>query len=255
MFAQVGIDIDAIPTDPRYPLNLDDQNTDLDKIVSHEATPQSGDGTTLYTYVSIQEAKGGSSPRRNSDGHSSHGRRTKSAQNTPSPGSMAIYVEGQEQTLAIHQKSDAQINPNVQAYAPQHQYSSSQSSAQPRKQGFEQQSFPGSSGFRRQSISAMGPPNFVPLGTVPEGYQAQTPVSGISYRTPSTSDGVPAPGMDGFGNMSGMMGTEMEVDGMNLWWDQSYGTFDMEVVDPNANVGGEAYQFQNFSFGYGTGTG
>jgi len=251
MFTQVGIDIDAIPTDPRYQLNPYDQNTDLDKIVSHEGTPQSGDAAALYTYVATQEAKGGGSPRRSSDGHSSHNRRTKSAQNTPSPGSMAIHAEGQEQTLPIHQRSDAQINPNVQAYAPQHQYSNSHSPAQPRTQGFEQQSFPGPSGFRRQSVSAMGASNFLPLGTVPEGYQAQTPASGISYRTMSTSEGVP--GIDAFGNMPGMMGTEMDVDGMNFWWDRSYGTFDMEVIDPNANVGGEAYQFQNFSFGYGIG--
>lgn len=100
----------------------------------------------------------------------------------------------------------------------------------------------------------MGAPNFVPLGTVPEGYQAQAPVSGISYRTLSTSDGIPAPGIDAFGNIPGMMGTEMEVDGVNLWWDQSFGTFDMEVIDPNANVGVEPYHFEHFSFGYGAGT-
>jgi hypothetical protein len=86
----------------------------------------------------------------------------------------------------------------------------------------------------------------VPLGTVPEGYQAQTPASGISYRSVSTSEG--APGMGAFGSMPVMMGTEMDVDGMNLWWDQSYGTFDVEVIDPNSNVAGEAYQLQNFPF-------
>jgi hypothetical protein len=248
MFAPAGINIDAIPSDHRYQLNPDDQNTDLDKIVSHEGTPQSGDASALYTYVATQEAKGGASPRRSSDGHSSHYRRTKSAQNTPSPGSMAIHVEGQEHTLPIHQRQDSQINPNVQTYATQQQYPSPQSSAQPRTQTFEQQSFSGASGFRRPSISAMGANNFVPLGTVPEGYQAQTPASGISYGTMSTSEGVQ--GMDAFGNVPGMMGTEMDVDGMNIWWDQSYGTLDVEVIDANASVGGEAYQFQNFSFGY-----
>lgn len=255
MFAHSGINIDVIPSDTRYQPNPDDQNTDLDKIVSHEGTPQSGDAAVLYTYVAMQEAKGDASPRRGSDGHSSHNRRTKSAQNTPSPGSMAIHAEGQAQILPIHQKSDAQMSPNVQAYAPQHQYSNSQSSTLPCTQGFEQQSFNSTAGFRRQSTNAMGAQNFMPLSTVPEGsnYQAQTPASGISYRTMSASDRVPAPDMDGYGNMSGMIGTEMDVDGMNLWWDQSYGTFDIEVTDPNVNANadrGKTYQFQDFSSGY-----
>ena len=110
MFAQAGIDLHAIPNDSRYQPTPDDQNTDLDKIVSHEGTPQSGDSAALYTYVATQEAKGGASPRRSSDGHS---RRTKSAQNTPSPGSMAIHVERQEHTLPIHQRQDGQIPSNA----------------------------------------------------------------------------------------------------------------------------------------------
>ena len=243
MFAQAGINVDSIPTDPRYQLSPDDQNTDLDKIVSHEGTPQSGDAAALYTYVATQEARGGASPRRSSDGHSSQNRRAKSAQNTPSPGSVAIHAEGQEHTLPFHQRQEGQANPNVQ-YASQQQFSNSQSSG---IRGFEQQSFSGSNTFRRQSISAIGVTNFVPLGTVPEGYQAQTPASGISYRSMSTSEG--APGMDAFGNMPVMMGTEMDIDGMNFWWDQSYGTFDVEVIDPNSNVGGEAYRLQDFPFG------
>lgn len=98
----------------------------------------------------------------------------------------------------------------------------------------------------------MNTTNFTPLGTVPEGYQAQTLASGISYRTMTTSEGVP--GINAFGDMLGTTGTEMEVDGMNCWWDQSYGTFGIEVIDPNvANMGGETYQFQNFSLGYGAG--
>ena len=245
MFTPAGINIETIPTDPRYQLNPDDQNTDLDKIVSHEGTPQSGDGAALYTYVANQEAKGGASPRRSSDG-SAHNRRTKSAQNTPSPGSMAIHAEGQEHKLPIHQRQDSQTNPSVQTYAIQQQHAS----AQPRSQSFEQQNFTGGNTFRRQSINAMGAPNFVPLGTVPEGYQPQNPAAGMSYRTMPSATSGDIPNMDSFGDMSGVIGTEMDVDGMNLWWDQSYGTFDMEVVDSNANVGGEGYQFQNFSFGY-----
>jgi hypothetical protein len=252
MFAPAGINIDAIPTDPRYQLYPDEQNTDLDKIVSHEGTPQSGDGAALYTYVATQEAKGGSSPRRGSDGHS-NSRRTKSAQNTPSPGSMAIHAEGQEQTLPIHQRQEGQINSNAPAYTNQPQFSSPQSSAQPRAQGFEQQPFPNPSTFRRQSIGTMGTSNFVPMGTVPEGYQTHNPSAGMPYRPISGSTPGEMQSMDALGNMPGLVGTEMDVDGINLWWDQSYGTFDMEVIDPEANIGsggGEAYRLQNFSFGY-----
>lgn len=250
MFAQAGIDLQAIPNDSRYQPTLDDQNTDLDKIVSHEGTPQSGDSAALYTYVATQEAKGGASPRRSSDSHS---RRTKSAQNTPSPGSMAIHVEGQEHTLPIHQRQDGQITPSAQAYTTQHQYPSSQSPVQSRTQGFEQQPFANSSTFRNQSVGTMGAPNFVPLGTLPEGYQAQSPPAGMAYRPIPGSTPGEMQRMDALGNMPGLMGTEMDVDGMNFWWDQSYGTFDMEVVDPNTNTGGsggEAYPVQNFSFGY-----
>lgn len=241
MFARAGINIDAIPTDPRYQLNSDDQNTDLDTIVSQEGTPQGGDAAALHTYVANQEPKSGASPRRSSDG-TTQGRRTKSAQNTPSPGSMAIQADGQEHTLPIHQRQDEQIQPTGQVYGQQQH-----PSAQPRTQSFQQS--PGH--LRRQSVSAMGGNNFVPLGTVPEDYQAQGSSVGMSYRAmPSeTPGGVQS--MDAFGNMPGMMGTEMDVDRMNIWWDQSYGTFDMEVIDPNANVGGDGYQLQNFSFGSG----
>jgi hypothetical protein len=246
MFAQAGINIDAIPTDPWYQFNPDDQNTDLDKIVSHEGTPQSGDAAALYTYVATQEAKGGASPRRGSDGYT-HKRRTKSAQNTPSPGSAAIHAEGQEHTLPIHQRQDVQINPAAQVYTAQQQHPN----AQPRTQGFEQQTYSETGTFRRQSVGSMGVSSFVPLGTVPEGYQAQTPSAGMSYRTMSGATTGDIQSLDRFENMPGMMGTEMDVDGMNFWWDQSYGTFDMEVIDPNTSVGGEGYQFQNFSQGSG----
>lgn len=54
--------------------------------------------------------------------------------------------------------------------------------------------------------------------------------------------------VDAYGIMPGMIGTQLDVDGMHSWWDRSYGTFDMEVVDPNANVGSGGYHFQGFSF-------
>jgi hypothetical protein len=57
--------------------------------------------------------------------------------------------------------------------------------------------------------------------------------------------------MVGFGNVPGNIGTEMEVDRMSFWWDQSYGTFETEVTHPNASFGGDGSQFQNFSFGSG----
>ena len=70
------------------------------------------------------------------------------------------------------------------------------------------------------------------------------------YRTMSGSTSGDMQTMDAFGNMGGLMGTEMEVNGMNFWWDQSYVTFDIEVIDPNARVGGGADQSENFSFGH-----
>lgn len=245
LFAPAGINIEAIPTDPRYQLNSDDQQTDLDKIVSQEGTPQGGDTAALYTYVASQEAKSGASPRRSSDNQS---QRTKSAQNTPSPGSVAIQAEGQEHTLPIHQRQTGQMQPTGQVYSTPQQ----QPSVQPRTQSFESQpSFARADTHRQHSINSMGGNNFVPLGTVPEGYPAQATPVGMSYRAmPAVTPGG-IQSMDVSGNMAGMMSNEMEVDRMNFWWDQSFGTFDMEVIDPNANVGGDGYQFQNFSFGSG----
>jgi hypothetical protein len=239
MFAPSGIEIDAMPLDPRFQNSSEDQNTDLEKIVSHEGVPQSGDAAALYTYVAIQEGKAGASPRRNSDGHSSQTRRTKSAQNTPSPGSMAFHAENPEQSLPILQKQESGMNANVPPFLSQRQYSSSQSSAQPRTQPFEHQSF-NSSGYRRPSVNALGTRDFAALGTVPEDYQAQAPTSNVLY------GGMP---MDAYGGPG--IATAMDVDGLNVWWDQSYGSLDMEVVDPNADINPrDGYQFQNFSFGY-----
>lgn len=249
MFAPAGINIDAILTDPHYQLNTDDQSTDLDKIVSHEGTPQSGDTAALYSYVATEEAKGGTSPRRNSDGHS-HNRRTKSTQNTPSPRSLAIHAEGQEHTFPVYQRQEDQINPNTHVFKPQHQHSNSQPTTQPRTQGFDQQNFGGARNFRQQSSIAIGASNFIPLGIAPEGYETQTPAAEVLYRTMSGPTSGDMQTVDAFGNINGLVGTEIEVDGMNFWWDQSYVTFDIEVNDPNTRVGGGAYQSGDFSFGY-----
>ncbi|KAG0647553.1 hypothetical protein D0Z07_6611 [Hyphodiscus hymeniophilus] len=242
LFASAGINMESIPSDPRYQLNPDDQNTDLDKIVSQEGTSQSGDAAALYTYVATQEARGGSSPRRGSDSHS-QGRRAKSAQNTPSPGSTAI----QEHKLPIHQRQDGQIHSNTQIYPTSLQQPHAQ---QPRNQSFEQPPFPEASNYRRQSVGTMASSNFLPLGPVPEGGQVQHPAVGMSYTSmPGTTPQV-VQNMNAYGNMPGMMGSEMDVDRMNIWWDQSYGTFDMEVVNPDQNAGGDGYQFQNFGSGF-----
>lgn len=250
MFAPAGIDIDTIPTDPYYYLNLDDQNTDLDKIVSQEGTP---DGPVLHTYVATQEAKG-ASPRPDSDTYS-HTRRTKSAQNTPSPGSVSINPEDhqeQEATLPIHNRHDGQISANAQTVVPKHQHSNSQpSNYQQACKDFEQQAFRGASYIPRRSISAVAPSPFVPLGTVPEGYQTENPSAGMPYGIMGP-ESMPDYGqtMSTFGKVDGVMGTEMNVDMMDFWWDQSYGALDIEVIDPNARVDGGAYPFENFSFDY-----
>ena len=56
--------------------------------------------------------------------------------------------------------------------------------------------------------------------------------------------------MSTFGKVDGVVGSEMNVDGMDFWWDQSYGALDIEMIDPNARVDGGAYLFENFSFDY-----
>jgi hypothetical protein len=246
LFAPAGINIEAIPTDPRFQLNSDDQNTDLDKIVSQEGTPASCDTAVLYTYVATQEAKSGASPRHSSDVYT-QSRMTKSAHNTPSPGSAAIQVEGAEHTLPIHQRQDGQIQPIGQVYATLQQHPGTR----PRTQSFESQPpIAGSIAYRRESISATGGNSFIPLRTVPEDYQAPASSVGMSYRAmPGETPGVQS--MGAFGSMPGTIDNEMDVDRMNFWWDQSYGTFDMEVIDPNVSIGGDGNQSQNFSFGSG----
>ena len=245
MFATAGVDVDTIPIDPRYQFSPEDQNTDLDKIVSHEGTPQSGDGATLFTYVPSTEAQSGASSRRGSDGYA-HSRKTKSAQNTPSPGSIAILIEGQEHTLPIHQRQEGQIQPCAPVYTAPKPHPN----AQPQPQPFEQQPLTGAGTFRRQSVGTLATHHFVPLGPVPEDYQAHTSI-GMPSRNMSGATSGNIQAREAFGNMPGNMGTEMEVDRMNFWWDQSYGAVDMEVINPNATFSGDGYPFQNFSFGSG----
>lgn len=178
MFAPAGINIDAIPNDPRFQLTPDDQNTDLNKIVSSEGSPLGGDVAALYTYIATQEAKSGTSSRRNSNGHSAR-QRSKMSQETPSPGSVAIHAESQEHRLPIHQRLERQTKPNTQVLTSSHHYSSAGPSARPGTQGLKPQPFPRANTFQRQSINPTGSLDFVPLVTVPEGYQTQTPSAGM----------------------------------------------------------------------------
>jgi hypothetical protein len=68
-------------------LHHSDQHTDLDKILSHVNLSQTSGNLDLFAYADTEEAKG-LSPRR--DSSSDKGRKSKSAQNTPSPGVKAV---------------------------------------------------------------------------------------------------------------------------------------------------------------------
>ncbi|KAH7323447.1 hypothetical protein BKA65DRAFT_510823 [Rhexocercosporidium sp. MPI-PUGE-AT-0058] len=84
--ASKGVDIETISKgDSRLNTSSHERDIDLEKIVSHEGTPQGDQGTDIYTYVASQEAKAPST-RRSSD--TSSNPRRPSAQNTPSPSSM-----------------------------------------------------------------------------------------------------------------------------------------------------------------------
>lgn len=239
LFAQAGINIEEISSGPRFHANSDDQNTDLEEIISHEGAPQSDDGAALYTYVANQEALSGLSPGRGPAGNN-QGQSSDSAQNAASSGRLTIHHRGQEARFPIHQRQDAQRQAPVQIY-PMHQHFSN---TQPPMQQFEQQSFTGAANLQRQGVNAMRSSNFVPLGTVPGDYPAQSGSALYSAVSSPTLGNLQS--TDAFVNVPGMIGNEMDVDRMKFWLDQSYELFDMKADDPN--VTGPEYQTQNLFF-------
>jgi hypothetical protein len=94
---------------------------------------------------------------------------------------------------------------------------------------------------------------YMPLGTVAEDYEMQGHTMG-----PGNLGGMQ--NMNQYGDY-GMMNTEMDLDRMNFWWDQSYVPFDanaqMEQLpqqpDPRGSQGqgqgAEQFNYGMFSFG------
>ena len=249
------MDIDIVSTSQnRSRSGSDEQPTDFEKIVSHKGTPEEG-GTAsadLYTYVADQETKG-ASPR-HSDAHSqqSQARRT-SAHNTPSPGTNPMVAPGKEaqkESAAIpvigRRDSGMQQTYSDPSSTPYQQIPNPHNPHSPGPHGFDH-------GFRsndsmRQDVGRMAagiPINFIPLSTVSEEFPMHdTRMDQMVGPMPGFEQGV-----SGYAD-PGVMAMEMDIDGINLWWDQPYGTFETDVNQINPRVeGGGGYTFQNFAFG------
>lgn len=92
--------------------------------------------------------------------------------------------------------------------------------------------------------------DYMPLGTVAEDYEMQGHAMGQGHMGGMQ-------GMNQYGDY-GMMNTEMDLDRMNFWWDQSYVPFDASMEqqsqlqpDPrNAQGQGQGQvNYGMFSFG------
>jgi hypothetical protein len=97
-----------------------------------------------------------------------------------------------------------------------------------------------------RQVHAGMPGGFMPLGTLAEEHQGSTAT--MSHVPLEARLGV-GQNMDGFGDVSGLLGTDMEIDGATFWWDQSYGSFEANLNQINQESDGGPFQFEGFSFG------
>jgi hypothetical protein len=121
-----------------------------------------------------------------------------------------------------------QVNPDARTFMlPHQQHLSSPQQQEPFAQGGlpgYQKSFTSNPQSIRQDYTTMAtamPSGFLPLGSVAEEYQIQRTTAGMRHVPLEARLGV-GQGTDGFGDVGGFLATEMEVDGVNFWWDQSY---------------------------------
>ncbi|KAL5315282.1 hypothetical protein ACEPPN_016149 [Leptodophora sp. 'Broadleaf-Isolate-01'] len=254
LYASKGLDIDTISkSDSRFNTSSHERDTDLEKIVSHEGTPQESGGTDIYTYVAPEEAKV-SSTRRSSD-TSSNPRRS-SVQNTPSPPGMGVAKAVERVNSKQRTTNDpalCKVNPDSRTFALPHQQRGHNPS--PQSQSLFTQgtpaypsSFSSSPQNTRQSFSTM-PTSFVPMGAVAEEYQVQGNFAGIGHVPLGARLGA-GQNSDGLGNTEDYLATSMDVDGVDFWWDRSFGAAfeaDPSQVNPLPD-GGAAYNYQTYAF-------
>jgi hypothetical protein len=233
----------------------DEQPTDFEKIVSHKGTPEeSGSASAdLYTYVADQETKG-VSPCRNSDARSQHSQVRRTSHSTPSPGTSLVVTPGQEsqrQPTALpviggRDSGTQQINSDPRPFTTSYQQTpNSQPPQAPGPQGFDQ-AFSSNDSMRQDfgGVTSGISNSFITLGTVAEEYPMHdTRMDRIAGPMPGFGQG-----MSGYAD-PGVMAMEVDIDGINLWWDQSYGTFETDLSQVNPRVEGGGFPFETFSLG------
>ncbi|PVH73068.1 hypothetical protein DL98DRAFT_608552 [Cadophora sp. DSE1049] len=252
LYASKGVDIDTISkSDNRFGTSSHERDTDLEKIVSHEGTPQKNQGVDIYTYVAPQEAKV-SSTRRSSD--TSSDARRPSAQNTPSPSSMGV-ARAAERVNSVQRRTNdpelCQTNSDSRTFVLPHQQRSHNPSRHSQSL-FTQDTpaypspFTSNPPNTRQSFSTM-PSDFVPLENVAEEYQVQGNSAGIGHVPLEARLGA-GQSTDLFGDMEGYLATKMDVDGVDFWWDRSFGAaFEADPSQGNPLPDeGAAYNYQNY---------
>ncbi|KAG4431442.1 hypothetical protein IFR05_013074 [Cadophora sp. M221] len=257
LYALKGLDIDTISkSDNHFNTSSHERDTDLEKIVSHEGTPQESQSTDIYTYVASQEAKV-SSTRRSSD--TSSNPRRPLAQTTPSPPSMGVAkaVEGVSSVQPITNDPElCKANPDSRTFVLPHQQRSHNPS--PQSQSLFTQStsayppsFTSSPQNTRQSSSTI-PTGFVPMEAVAEEYQVQGNFAGIGYvQVPLEARLGVGQSTDGLGNTEDFLATSMDIDGVDFWWDRSFvAAFeaDPSQVNPLPDEEGVAYNYQTYAF-------
>lgn len=237
----------------RVNTNSDERDTDLDKIVSHKGTPEGNQGTDIYTYVALDEAKA-PSPRPSSNSGSNP--RASSTKNTP-PAASIVASETVERAHPVQQTTNhpelLNTNPEARMFAVPHQplnQNPSPQSLSPFTQGTSAYapSFTSSPQDTRQSFNTTAT-GFVPIGAVAEVYQMQGNATGMGHVPLDTRLGE-GQSMGGFGEMLGYLDTGMDVDGGDIWWDQSFdAAFEADPSQMNPLPDGSAtYNYEAYSF-------
>jgi len=139
-----------------------------------------------------------------------------------------------EQRNPVHGVTNAselrQFDPDVRTFTLPHQQHPNPQSRPPFTQEYQVQQILAASSQHVQQVHTGMPCGFMPLGTLAEEYQGSAAT--ISHVPLEARLGV-GQDMDGFGDVNGLLGTEMEIDGATFWWDQSYGSFEASLNQMN----------------------
>ena len=251
LYASKGIDINTISkSDNRFNASSHERDADLEKIVSHEGTSQVDQSVDIYTYIASQESKV-SSQRRSSNTSSTVGRTlaqsTLSPPNSGKPGPVAKVspVQKRDKDPKFCQASSDSPTFNVpyqqQSHDPGRRLESQITEDTPTHPASVPNNVLNSRRF------STNPSDFVWLGNVAEeDRQTQGNSADRGYVQPEARM-TAGQSTNILGELEGYLATNMDIDGVDLWWDRSFEAAfwaDSRQVNPMQDLG-TTYNHQN----------